>query len=549
MKRSKFFFPASVFVVGVLYGFRSVWSFDLWWQMAEARWILEHGVFPITDHFTYPLQGTPYLAHEWGSGVVFYVLHSLAGAHALLLFQAAAFGLFGVASYYVFLQRERQPWAAWLFTILLLFVAKLRFPLRPELFTHFFVLALWALDGRRGRSAWLGYLLVFGLWSNFHGEFVFGLGFVFLSFAAIRTRDWGARAAASCAGILLNPYGWRVLSVPWYYLNNQEFIFRTSTEGQFVPLYFAIALSLAASSLGLLYWNRRRRRRPQIPWREAALILAFGAQTLKINRIFLLYAIVVMPILYTECMTLLRPRLKEPNRFLRRRLALAGALILVIFLSRWPLIARAWDRPMNPSSLPVKAVDFLETIGAQGRVFNSYSFGGYLSWRMHPRIRTFYDGRFNCTQLLHEENNARQSPQRWSLFLRRHDARFAVMDWVWEGGLNHLLGPKWKRGPRESPYEMMFPRRDWALIYWDDHALILARDIPENRALIRKYGLRLGDPLSLESTLEKVRAGEVAPQQFLSELDALRRRSGDNWIQSLMRRHLAARPGHEPGPH
>ncbi len=535
-RRLKVFLPLSLFAIGVFFGLKPVWSFDLWWQMAEARWIVDQGAWPTTDHFTYSLGGAPYVAHEWGSDMVFYALYTMGGGRALLSFQALAFGLFGVGAYILLLRRKKEPWLAWGFALALLFIAKLRFPLRPELFTHFFMLALWFLDARKARRAWLGYLVLFGLWANFHGEFVLGLGFVALSAAAFRTRDWGCRLAASIAGVLFNPYGWKLLSVPWFYLRHQEAIFRASTEGQFVPTHCLIALVLAVAASALLYRNHMHGRRPRTPWRELAVVVLFGLQTFKINRIFLLYALVVLPILYDEALSLVKPRLKKPGR----AEIFAYALVLLIVLPRLPLAAAAWRKPMDERSLPVRAVDFLDAIGARGRVFNSYSFGGYLTWRLHPRIRTFYDGRFHCTQLIYDENAARVSPRAWREFLDRHDASFAVMDWVWEGGLNAILHNAWKKRPGASPYALMFPRRDWALIYWDDRALVLARDVPKNRAVIRKYGLHFGDPLSIESTLAKAAAGRLSRAKWSRELDAVRERSGDNWVQGLIRRRLAA---------
>ncbi len=37
--------------------------------------------------------------------------------------------------------------------------------------------------------------------------------------------------------------------------------------------------------------------------------------------------------------------------------------------------------------------DFIDEKGIQGRAFNNMSWGGYLLWRLKPKIRTYIDGR------------------------------------------------------------------------------------------------------------------------------------------------------------
>jgi len=56
----------------------------------------------------------------------------------------------------------------------------------------------------------------------------------------------------------------------------------------------------------------------------------------------------------------------------------------------------AWLRPYNVEqdpTLPVKAVDVLGAEGLQGPLFHNYIWGGYLLWRLWPRVRVFIDGR------------------------------------------------------------------------------------------------------------------------------------------------------------
>ena len=74
-------------------------------------------------------------------------------------------------------------------------------------------------------------------------------------------------------------------------------------------------------------------------------------------------------------------RLSRPGIALVIVLALAGASLL-----------GAYSRPIAPdrSILPIAATDYIIATDPSGRVYNDYSFGGYLILR---GVKTFIDGR------------------------------------------------------------------------------------------------------------------------------------------------------------
>src|SRR5450755_2592875 len=65
-----------------LAGLRTVSDFDLGWQLATGRWLVQHHRVPWTDVFSYTAQGEPWI-YPVGSGLVFYVA-SLLGGYALI---------------------------------------------------------------------------------------------------------------------------------------------------------------------------------------------------------------------------------------------------------------------------------------------------------------------------------------------------------------------------------------------------------------------------------------------------------------------------------
>src|SRR5579863_7542651 len=71
-----------------LAGLRTVSDFDLGWQMATARWIVQHHSIPSVDVLSYTAAGQPWI-YPVGAGLIFYAAYLL-GGFALLSWLGAA---------------------------------------------------------------------------------------------------------------------------------------------------------------------------------------------------------------------------------------------------------------------------------------------------------------------------------------------------------------------------------------------------------------------------------------------------------------------------
>src|SRR5262249_45820962 len=84
------------------------------------------------------------------------------------------------------------------------------------------------------------------------------------------------------------------------------------------------------------------------------------------------------------------------------------------------------DEMVNWSLYPVRAFDFVDQKKVDGRMYNSFSFGGYLSWRGGPERKIFMDGRYIFYPLLVESENLkngkyfRVSKEAWQLFFNKY---------------------------------------------------------------------------------------------------------------------------------
>ena len=83
----------SLVTAAVIYAFfaglRTVADFDLGWQLATGRYIVQHHVIPSTEMFSYTAHGSPWIYPPF-SGVIFYLLFLLGGYAALSWLSAFA---------------------------------------------------------------------------------------------------------------------------------------------------------------------------------------------------------------------------------------------------------------------------------------------------------------------------------------------------------------------------------------------------------------------------------------------------------------------------
>ena len=122
-------------------------------------------------------------------------------------------------------------------------------------------------------------------------------------------------------------------------------------------------------------------------------------------------------------------------------------------------VARRGNR-FDPAVFPVQAVDWLEANPLPGRIFNYFTWGGYLLYRMWPEQTVFIDGQtdFYGEALTREYEKVITLADGWQDVLR--DYR---VDWV--------LIPSDSRLARAVKGDS-----GWRVLYEDQTATLLARE-------------------------------------------------------------------------
>jgi hypothetical protein len=171
---------AAVLLYAFIVGLLPVIADDVFWMLATARWILDHGEVPWVDVFSYTAAGQPWI-YPVGGSFLFYGVWLIGGYVALSYAGAVA-----CAATTALVLRKASVVSAILATLALPAIADRCF-VRADLFTTILTAAFLALLWRyhctgRGRLWLLPGLMV--LWVNAH------LGF-FVGFGAAGCLCWG----------------------------------------------------------------------------------------------------------------------------------------------------------------------------------------------------------------------------------------------------------------------------------------------------------------------------------------------------------------------
>ncbi len=537
------------------FGYRRFESTDTAVHILAGREILASKRIPESDPFSFTVPGAPWFVNQWIPEVAFALVEGRAGIAGLTWLRVVLL----VATYALLARAARgdpraprAPLPAALSALLLALVAPHNlFIVRPLLFSCLFLAAevLVLEEYRRGRDRLLLLPPLFAVWVNCHAGFVFGA----ILFAATLAGEAGkalaggrlgaalprariarlaivfaAAIALSVAGAsLVNPRGFATALLPFGLLRSGFFL---SIIGEYSPAAAPDWLFFVMLALLVLGFARSlapgRGRSPDLT--DWLVTLPIAYQAWRTHRVILFFAIAAAPAL-------------------ARGLALLGAdaarLAGALAGGRAGGAARDPHRSRARSAAPwVAAAGLLAACGA--RAATDTLFGTGLSYITYPRPA--------CLRFLREE---RLAPNlfhndvwagavalfgwpRHRLFI---DGRLEVYgEAFWRDVYFRVLGcgPGWENvlaryrvnaallragsvGRRDRIGSVLRAHPDWALVYWDETAMLYARRIPEHAELIARHGA----PAEVDPEDLRIPGDAAGRARFLAAMD--RALSGD----------------------
>jgi len=517
-----------------------VGDMDLWWHLASGREMVESKAFLWHEVFSYTIPGEVWINFEWASQVVFYFIFKAFGYWGFFWSQLVL-GLisWGLA---VLVARTSGLRGALLFLIAILIfkVTQQRLIFRPEIFSLiFFPLTIFIIQKVKESAApkefsngktyfWQGNIplvllfLIGILWNNLHGGFVYGLGLLVLlrigagwsgeSKEFIRFLEKGI--VAFLIAFLINPFGPAIGAL------HAEMLFqlndlRGMVREWRVPLlerapffWFIVGLTLLLIIRAL--WRRKRKAYLWIP---AAIV--FGIWGCLSSRNTYLLGFIFAPLIGN----LLRDddwRKTLSGVRVKAEFALAGALLMVFSVFTF------WksNTPVAWWLFPVQACEFVERNNIRGSMFNTYHYGGYIEWAFGKDRKVFLDGRYLFQPFLVEMMRIKRgmaadlNKEGWRIFLNRYAVDYAIVDY---SGENEKFLFKEIPFPL-TLYNGVFPREEWALVFWDDAGMVFLKRISKFAALIQRYEYRYLRPFNLAQMEFLIRNRSVPKGEVAGEL-------------------------------
>jgi hypothetical protein len=177
---------------------------------------------------------------------------------------------------------------------------------------------------------------------------------------------------------------------------------------------------------------------------------------------------------------------------------------------------------LEPGRFPEKAVEDLARRRGAGNLFNDVAFGGYLLWRLYPPRQVFIDSRNEVRpDLLHELARARADEGAWRALLDRYAIDAALVRY--DERLRPLVTLDARGRPARFEHHtssaLLFPREGFALVYWDDLALLFLRRSPARAARLAGEEYRVVQPEDWQATLAAAAADPAVRAAALAEVE------------------------------
>lgn len=481
---------------------------DICFLLGGGRWIVEHGMIPAADPFSYTTHyhWAPYVIEKWLTEVIFFSLEKYFGLTGLLIFDAALMTIaFVIIPYRIVYLCGWRGGAAMGIVFLTMLTSCSHLAVRPEVFSFVFA-GIWLEVLIRTNAATLGnqriqwrFIALVGLlmclWSNMHTLFMFGIfltGFYTVTLFVERFNpslkglpfNWTAPLLTLTCIVcsLINPWGFGL----WTYMPNvfgpfndtnnemQPIGLRNWLNPMFFPFYILSFLSLKALAadfrkplkhgdlffrclvpLGVLGGFKTIRSVPL-----AGLFLLTGRAALKSNDSLFNTQSDKSEIVSADKPEATSGLSKSTNPF-----SFTWPIVCILAAS---IGAACFTVPMPPAvpqasaafKPPTKAIEYIERNRPSGNLLNDPHFGAVMIYKMRDNPAVFIDPRYNLygNGILQDYWHMVKCDDNYQQLLDRYK-----IDWV-------FLPPKLELPKRLST------NQNWHLLYSDEASVIFARN-------------------------------------------------------------------------
>jgi hypothetical protein len=465
------FFSVYVFAYAFFFAARPLSDADFWWHLKTGEYIVNTHSVPRTDFFSFNNYGKAWVAHEWLSEAIFYLIYSRFGFNVLIVVFAI---LTALAFWIAYKRTESHPLIGGAAALLGVWTVLPTIGVRPRVFTLLLssvYLALLSRYIKRGGSREIWWLVpLMAIWVNLHGGFLIGLVLIGLTLAGVPLDAWarGEKLMSAWAqlrmlslvllgcllAVVLNPHGIWIYKFPFEIflspVQQQAIVDWLSPDfhqSEAVPLMLLIFLTIGALGLS------SKRVRPS----ELLLFIATLYMTLKSQRHVAIFALVAVPLLADYLQNWITE--KSHGRLFstaaadsergRRMAFMLGVMFLVPLIAfAAKLKARVFDEwRQEILKAPLGAVAYLKDHQITGNTFTDPNiWGGYVIWAL-PSNPVYIDGRIDMygDEFVKEYLNIIWNGADWREPFDRYGVRVVIIEPNSALGRELLASGQWSR--------------------------------------------------------------------------------------------------------
>lgn len=469
---------------------------DLWWHMEYGEYMVKnHTLIPDHTLYSWTVADPNWIYNTFISQIYFYLVYQLGGYTALHISHYLFFAL--IILLFLYYNRSiGQPLNhAHIFAIALIIVLNhlSASNLRPELFSHLFIVVapfIYFYSIVKKKNIFYLYPLLFVVWVNTHGVFVFGLFFVTLAFIGELLnfrffkkysigrellKKFAISVLLSYIVLLINPYGIKWLTSIVVNLTDVQFMKQAMRLAAYQSIfkfahparYILVGMCVSYVAAGIYIWRKKRYFNPAL-W---LINIVFMYISFKYGRSCYYYSpIWYFSFFYYFSSTLpnyagkTKIIIASDTSYLKQKLAPILLVSMILFSSStihesiYYAKQYRWLGFGLCEYMPDKIADFLKKHKLEGPMYNSYEIGGFLLWKLYPDYKVFIDPRHGpYKKIITDENTMFTNGQGFNEFISKYPFKIAVVKLEWV-----VLVRKFFTSP------------DWKLVYFDESAALFA---------------------------------------------------------------------------
>lgn len=499
----------------------AVFDSDFWWHLASGRWMWEHRALLRSDPFDFTSaifgpssQGGYQITQYWGAQVLQYAAYLFAGLNGVVLLRAAVF----TALFFFLYRLLRRAGAGPLLSVLLLALAvraivrELAYISdRPQMWSSlFFVVLLVILEHLREGRRWARFALppFMILWANLHGGYILGVVVLAIAVAAAHFARHEERrrmllvAAAAIALTGCNPAGYETLiAFPLSLFPSSAAyvpgIFEMDSLFKYVSIPALPGTMPGLTAVFLLPFLTLLPRLKSL-FRDRRDLFLIYLLTLGMGIKSQRYLVFMVPMAcWVSAINIAAARASLPQAWQRplhrlltpRTLGALTVLVLAALATSYARVA-IHSSVLRPSAIfrheAEGAVDYLNRSGFRGNVFNEYTLGGYLAWRLHPEMKIFIYGRMPFPELLSIYNEVVNQPTKTVALTGAGRVSYFYQKVFDDYAIDAVIIPAGdsRSGDVIRLANQLAWDEAWALVYADPAALVFLRKTPALAPLV-----------------------------------------------------------------